>query len=186
MLRGVSLERGLCAVAHSNPMHARTFGNRSSRKLTSQLFRKDTWEFRQGFEHYRPMRKLEHLPEVAIAGRSNCGKSSLINALTAAPGLARTSRTPGRTQMLNVFEARLKRGPSLRLVDLPGYGYTAAGVDAGLSWSKMIRNYLMDGSRGGAGLELVLVLVDARRGLGEMDLAMTRFLETRGLKYQAV
>jgi GTP-binding protein len=99
--------------------------------------------------------------EIAFAGRSNVGKSSLINALTNRAGLARTSNTPGRTQELVFFAADEK----LTLVDMPGYGYAAAPKPKVAAWTALIHAYL----RGRANLKRVYVLVDARRGLSETD-----------------
>src|SRR5262249_31062059 len=99
--------------------------------------------------------------EIAFAGRSNVGKSSLINALTGRNALARTSHTPGRTQELVFFEG----DPGLTLVDMPGYGYAAAPKDKVQAWTKLIHAYL----RGRANLARVYVLIDARHGLKEAD-----------------
>jgi GTP-binding protein len=107
--------------------------------------------------------------EVAVAGRSNVGKSSLINALTGRRALARTSNTPGRTQELIFFAGS---GP-LVLVDLPGYGYAAAAKSKVTAWTKLIRDYL----RGRAALGRVYVLVDARHGLKAVD---DKILDTLG------
>ena len=101
------------------------------------------------------------LPEVAFAGRSNVGKSSLINALVGQEGLARTSNTPGRTQQVNMFELDGR----LRLVDLPGYGYAQAPKKLVESWNRLIFAYL----RGRPCLQRALVLVDARHGLKATD-----------------
>ncbi len=103
----------------------------------------------------------DSLPEVAFAGRSNVGKSSLVNALTGRKTLARTSDTPGRTQQLNFFEL----GERLMLVDLPGYGYAEAPKHLVKQWTRLIQDYL----RGRPGLRRVLVLVDGRHGLKETD-----------------
>jgi GTP-binding protein len=100
-------------------------------------------------------------PEIAFAGRSNVGKSSLINALTGRKGLARTSNTPGRTQELIFF-----RGPDrLVLVDMPGYGYAATAKSKVAAWTRLIHDYL----RGRATLARVYVLIDARHGLKDTD-----------------
>jgi GTP-binding protein len=99
--------------------------------------------------------------EVALAGRSNVGKSSLLNALTGRKALARTSRTPGRTQELIFFTG----GDGLTLVDMPGYGYAAAAKVKIAAWTELIHAYL----RGRANLARVYVLVDARHGLKDTD-----------------
>ena len=109
---------------------------------------------------------VESLPpprgvEIAIAGRSNVGKSSLINALTGRNALARTSHTPGRTQELIFFAA----DPTLTLVDMPGYGFAAAPKDKVRAWTQMIHDYL----RGRKNLARVYVLIDGRHGLKDAD-----------------
>lgn len=101
-------------------------------------------------------------PEIAFAGRSNVGKSSLLNALTNRKSLARVSNTPGRTQQLNFFSLSKNTGDErIRLVDMPGYGYAAVGKEKIANWSKLMRDYL----RGRAELARVYVLIDGRRGL---------------------
>jgi GTP-binding protein len=100
------------------------------------------------------------LPEIAIAGRSNVGKSSLINTLVGVPGLARTSRTPGRTRLLNWFRVTPPRGGPVHFVDLPGYGYARVPHDMRASWRPLIEAYL--GNR--EMLRGLVLLVDARRG----------------------
>lgn len=118
------------------------------------------------------------LREVAFAGRSNVGKSSLINALTGRKSLARTSRTPGRTQMIIFFDL----GARLRLVDLPGYGYARAGKADMARWAKTIRFYLENRPT----LTRVVLLVDARRGLMETDRQAMDFLDAVAATYQLV
>ena len=118
------------------------------------------------------------LPEVAFAGRSNVGKSSLVNALTGRRTLARTSNTPGRTQLLNFFDL----GGRLVLVDLPGYGYARASKTAIRQWTGLTRHYL----KGRAGLQRVCLLIDARHGLKTADLEVMAMLDGAAVSYQAV
>jgi GTP-binding protein len=120
----------------------------------------------------------ESLPEIAFIGRSNVGKSSLVNALTGRRTLARTSHTPGRTQQLNFFDL----GGRLMLVDLPGYGYAAASKTAVAAWTALVQHYLH--SR--AGLRRACLLVDARRGITETDRPAMRLCDTAALSYQVV
>ncbi|WP_292528878.1 ribosome biogenesis GTP-binding protein YihA/YsxC [Methylocystis sp.] len=122
-------------------------------------------------------------PEVAFAGRSNVGKSSLLNALTNRKTLARVSNTPGRTQQLNFFA--LGGAPDaarLRLVDMPGYGYAAVGKEKVASWSQLMRDYL----KGRASLARVFVLVDGRRGVKPLDEEMFDLLDQSAVSYQAI
>ena len=128
---------------------------------------------------------IETLPpmaglEVAFAGRSNVGKSSLINALTGRNGLARTSHTPGRTQELIFFEGPDKDG--LRLVDMPGYGYASAPKTQVASWTALIHKFL----QGRASLARVYVLIDARHGIKEVDLGVLNTLDKSAVSYQVV
>jgi GTP-binding protein len=118
------------------------------------------------------------LPEVAFAGRSNVGKSSLINALTGRSKLARASTEPGRTRELNFF----RMGDRLRLVDLPGYGYAKAPkADIG-RWTALTRDYL----RGRASLKRVFLLIDARHGAKPHDTDVMEALDKAAVTYQAV
>jgi GTP-binding protein len=118
------------------------------------------------------------LPEIAFAGRSNVGKSSLVNALTGRKTLARVSVTPGRTRQLNFFLL----GERLMLVDLPGYGYASASKSEIKAWTGVTRDYL----RGRAGLRRVLLLVDSRHGLKEPDREMMKMLDEAAVSYQIV
>ena len=112
------------------------------------------------------------LVEIAFAGRSNVGKSSLLNAMMQRKGLARTSNTPGCTRQLNVFELRAADGLSLRFVDLPGYGWARRSKAEKAEWQKMIEGYL----QGRAGLRGVAVLVDVRRGVEDEERQLVDFL----------
>jgi GTP-binding protein len=120
------------------------------------------------------------VPEIAFAGRSNVGKSSLLNALTGRQGLARASNTPGRTQELNIFDVGAPR--SMRLVDMPGYGYAEAPKDLVARWKRLILDYL----RGRVVLKRVLVLVDARHGLKPVDVEIMTMLDKAAVSYQLV
>ena len=118
------------------------------------------------------------LPEVAFLGRSNVGKSSLINALTGKRGLAFTSNTPGRTQAINFYRI----DGNLYFVDLPGYGYARVPVAAKNEWAKLIEHYL----RGRNTLRLSFLILDARRGWMEKDLDLKAWLDDRGQPYVVV
>jgi GTP-binding protein len=122
------------------------------------------------------------LPEVAFAGRSNVGKSSLINALVGVPGLARTSRTPGRTRLLNWFRVEPVKGPPLALVDLPGYGYAKVSRDMRDSWRPLVESYLS----GRDALRAVVLLVDARRGGEEEERDLLEYLAAQDVPVQVV
>lgn len=120
----------------------------------------------------------EALPEVAFAGRSNVGKSSLINALTNQKNLARTSNTPGRTQEINFFDL-MGHG---YLVDLPGYGYAKESRNKVVSWNKLIRDYL----RGRSVLRRVFVLIDSRHGVKKADQEIFDLLTESAVTFQVV
>ncbi|NML08557.1 YihA family ribosome biogenesis GTP-binding protein [Sphingobium sp. AR-3-1] len=128
---------------------------------------------------------LDFLPdmdvnEVAFAGRSNVGKSSLLNALTNRNGLARTSNTPGRTQELNFFDVGVPL--RFRLVDMPGYGYAKAPKDVVRKWKFLVNDYL----RGRASLKRALVLVDSRHGVKDVDNDMLDMLDGAAVSYRIV
>jgi len=118
------------------------------------------------------------LPEVAFAGRSNVGKSSLLNALVGRKALARTSNTPGRTREVNYFLL----DNQAYLVDLPGYGYARAAKKDAASWNRLIQDYL----RGRASLARVFLLIDARHGLKDSDQPALELMDASAVSYQAV
>jgi GTP-binding protein len=118
-------------------------------------------------------------PEIAFAGRSNVGKSSLINGLCNRKNLARASNTPGRTQEINFFDL----GPGrLYIVDLPGYGFAEAPKKNVDVWSRLNLNYL----RSRSNVKRVFVLIDSRRGIGEVDLGIMKQLDSSAVQYQIV
>ena len=119
-------------------------------------------------------------PEIAFAGRSNVGKSSLLNALTNRKGLARTSNTPGRTQELNFFD--VGQPPQIRLVDMPGYGFAEAPKDLVKRWRFLVNDFL----RGRAVLRRAIVLIDSRHGIKPVDVEIMEMLDNAAVNYQLV
>jgi GTP-binding protein len=125
-----------------------------------------------------PPEALNGPAEIAFLGRSNVGKSSLLNKLTGKPGLAFTSSRPGCTQLINFFQIN----DDLRFVDLPGYGYARVSLEERASWKKLIESYLLHRQN----LALSLLLIDARRGWMEMDLELKAWLEFHDRRYQVI
>ena len=120
----------------------------------------------------------ENIPEVAFAGRSNVGKSSLLNALIGRTSLARTSNTPGRTRELNFFLL----GEALHIVDMPGYGYARASKSLVRGWNQLVRDYL----RGRVQLRRVFLLIDGRYGVKPNDRAIMELMDKAAVSYQLV
>ena len=140
--------------------------------------------FRRAWVFVKGVTSLEHLPpmdvsEIAFAGRSNVGKSTLINALTGNGKLARTSNTPGRTQELNYFTDAAR---TFYLVDMPGYGYAEAPKAKVDAWTRLIKDYL----RGRSSLRRVFVLVDSRHGIKTTDGDILDLLDETAVSYQVV
>ncbi|MAU41052.1 MAG: YihA family ribosome biogenesis GTP-binding protein [Kordiimonas sp.] len=143
--------------------------------------------FAQNCDFLKGVVALEGLPsadrvEVAFAGRSNVGKSSLINALTRRKSLARTSNTPGRTQELNFFTLGDPQALGLYLVDLPGYGYAKVSRSLVEQWTALLKAYL----RGRATLRRVLIMIDARHGIKQSDLDIMAMLDEAAVSYQII
>jgi len=168
---------------------AKTEGDRSPHTMSDPLFSDDQIEagrklFAGHIGFVKGVVALEHLPpgdrpEFAFAGRSNVGKSSLINAMANRKQLARASNTPGRTQELNFFD--LGAG-ALYMVDLPGYGFAEAPKAFVASWKKLMLEYL----RGRQKLKRAFVLIDARRGIGDVDKDVLDQFDTAAVAYQIV
>ena len=144
--------------------------------------------FSKHWEFIRGVPSLAFLPpegpvEISFAGRSNVGKSSLINALVQQRGLARTSNTPGRTQELNYFIPADSEGdPDLAIVDMPGYGYAKAPKERVEAWTRLVFDYL----RGRSTLRRVFVLIDSRHGLKSNDEEILDLLDKAAVSYQIV
>lgn len=140
--------------------------------------------FARPWEFVRGVPSLDFLPpaelsEIAFAGRSNVGKSSVINALVNQHGLARTSNTPGRTQELNFFATE---GVPLFLVDMPGYGFAKAPKDRVDAWTSLVKDYL----KGRTTLRRVMLLIDARHGIKAVDREILGLLDEAAVTYQIV
>ena len=140
--------------------------------------------FRRPFTFLKSVPTLDWLtvadrPEIAFAGRSNVGKSSLINALVREKGLARTSNTPGRTQELNYFETTIT---PFYLVDMPGYGFADAPKEKVVAWTEFVKAYL----RGRTTLSRVYVLIDARHGVKPVDREIFKLLNEAAVTFQIV
>jgi GTP-binding protein len=142
----------------------------------TQLFRQQS-EFVKGVVDVAGLPD-DDLPEVAFAGRSNVGKSSLLNALLGRQGLARTSNTPGRTRELNYFRV----GDGLYVVDMPGYGYARASKSLVRDWNHLIRDYL----RGRTQLKRVFLLIDSRHGVKPNDKETMELMDKSAMSYQLV
>ena len=150
-------------------------------ELGRRLFAR-SWEVIRGVPSMKFL-PPEGPPEIAFAGRSNVGKSSLINVLVNQKGLARTSNTPGRTQELNFFiPSNAGEMPVLAIVDMPGYGYAKAPKKQVEAWTKLVFEYL----RGRSTLRRVFVLIDARHGIKPNDEEVLDLLDTAAVSYQIV
>lgn len=141
------------------------------------LFRRE-WTFLKGAPSLKDLPPQGEV-EIAFAGRSNVGKSSLLNALTGRNSLARTSNTPGRTQELNYFTTK---DIPLLVVDMPGYGFASAPKAKVEAWNQLIREYL----RGRSSLRRVFLLIDSRHGIKDVDLEIMAMLDESAVSYQVV
>ncbi|PPR09332.1 MAG: putative GTP-binding protein EngB [Alphaproteobacteria bacterium MarineAlpha11_Bin1] len=156
---------------------------KDSEELDREMVERGRWLFAQecvfvsGAVNYDGVPEAR-LPEIAFVGRSNVGKSSLVNALTGRKTLARTSNTPGRTQQINFFQIP----GALMLADLPGYGYAKASKTDIRRWTGLIFDYL----RGRPSLRRVCLLIDARRGLKDNDVEVMNDLDESAVSYQII
>src|SRR5512134_14791 len=160
-------------------------GLNASPELTSADLAKGEALFKGGCSFVKGVVKIDGLPndgkpEIAFAGRSNVGKSSLINALTGRTSLARVSVTPGRTRELNFFT--LGKDAALYLVDMPGYGYARAAKSQVKGWTRLIGDYL----KGRRELKRVYLLIDARHGIKPNDTETMKLLDEAAVSYQVV
>ncbi|MGF1455725.1 MAG: ribosome biogenesis GTP-binding protein YihA/YsxC [Alphaproteobacteria bacterium] len=146
----------------------------------ARLFFAQGWSFELGVAALAQLPD-DDMPEVAFAGRSNVGKSSLVNAVTGRKALARISNTPGRTQELNLFACKGSHG-RLRIVDLPGYGFARVSKDKVARWTELLKAYL----RGRPNLRRALVLIDGRHGIKPVDQEMLRLLDEAAVSYQVI
>ncbi len=142
----------------------------------ARLFKKEA-KFLKGVVDFKSIPEANKV-EICFAGRSNVGKSSLLNALTNRKSLARTSNTPGRTQEINYFEV----GDLLYLVDLPGYGYAYAPLVQVNKWQNFLKSYLA----GRANLRRVFILIDSRRGVNVLDEKIMELLGETGVSFQVI
>ena len=159
------------------PPEAEDAAERAAAIEHGRLFFAKPWRHAQGASSPASM-PLPAGIEVAFAGRSNVGKSSLINALVGQKALARTSNTPGRTRELNFFTADV----GLTIVDMPGYGYARAPKSEVAAWTRLVFDYL----RGRANLRRVYLLVDARHGLKDNDVEALKLIDRAAVSYQVV
>lgn len=153
--------------------------SRDQLALGDQVFTQD-WMFLKSVPALEFLPEADR-PEIAFAGRSNVGKSSLINAVVRKSGLARASNTPGRTQELNYFRAT-NLNPSFFIVDMPGYGYAKAPKSLVEAWTRLVKDYL----RGRATLARVMLLIDARHGIKAIDGEIMALLDEAAVSYQCV
>jgi GTP-binding protein len=157
-------------------MNEKTPYSRQEIEAGRKLFA-STWDFLSGAGSLASLPSARGV-EIAFAGRSNVGKSSLVNALTSRKSLARTSKTPGRTQQINFF----KGADDLVLADLPGYGFAAAAKDKVDQWTGLVHDYLI----GRPNLARVYVLIDSRHGLKPQDREVLGYLDRAGVSYAIV
>lgn len=164
--------------ASNTTTEARAAERDEIRRAADLLFER-RWEFVRGVPSLDFLPDAEGMAEIAFAGRSNVGKSSLINGLLRQAGIARTSNTPGRTQELNFFRTE---GIDLLLVDMPGYGFARAPKGKVDNWTALIKDYL----RGRQLLRRVFLLIDARHGIKPNDVEIMKMLDECAVPYQIV